>query len=78
MLRAMGGHMGVECMLTPSSTRCLRHVQAMGKRVLLLLPSKYLQREIPNHTCSKQRYNEITDADAALLAKWRAEGVLFE
>lgn len=53
-------------------------------RILLLLPAKYLKAEIPNHTSSKSRQRgskqrtKLTDADWALIAEWRASGILYE
>ena len=49
-----------------------------GARILLLLPQKYLQQEIPNHTCAKARSSQLSDSDWALIYKWRAEGLLYE
>ena len=47
-------------------------------RVLVLLPTKYLRKVIPNHTSSQARTNTLTEADHALLDAWRAEGILYE
>lgn len=47
-------------------------------RLLVLLPTKYLQREIPNHTCSSVRSNVVDEADRALIDSWAAEGLLYE
>lgn len=46
--------------------------------MLLLLPSKYTRREIPNHTCSPELSTTLTDEEMSLLEDWKREGILFE
>lgn len=47
-------------------------------RVLLLLPTKYLQPEIPNHTSSRRKRTTLTEADWSLIGGWRSSGLLYE
>ena len=56
----------------------MAHLQAGGRRVLLLLPEKYVQEEVPNHTCSSERRNKVAAADLEMLERLRAEGTLYE
>lgn len=53
-------------------------LSAPGARVLLLLPRKYLKREIPNHTCSSAQKTRVSDDDRALISAWREDGTLYE
>ena len=50
----------------------VRHLQGRQKRVLVLLPNKYLTgSDIPNRTSSSKRSSKMTDADRALITDWQ-------
>jgi len=58
-------------------------LRAQGKRVLLLLPTSYAQKVIPNTTRGKGLENKrvltyITKEDSALLEKWERENMLYK
>lgn len=56
----------------------VRHLQGRQKRVLVLLPNKYLTgSDIPNRTSSSKRSSKMTDADRALITDWQRQGILY-
>ena len=54
------------------------HETSPAVRILLLLPTKYLKAEIPNHTSARAKRNRVSDDDRALVQAWRDAGLLYE
>jgi hypothetical protein len=65
-------------MICPLHHRDVIKQEKPDARILLLLPKKYLQREIPNHTCAAARKTRLSEDDMALIDSWRESGLLYE
>lgn len=56
----------------------VRYLQDRHKRVLIMLPNKYVTgSQIPNHTSSSERSSKISDADRRLIAGWQQQEILY-
>lgn len=59
----------------------LRHLQAQGEEVLVLLPAKYTDSVVPNHIRRKGRAGwiaqKVTSEEHALVEGWARDGLLY-